>query len=616
MTDAVSARSRLRVNSPRVFAIVVVALAAAPLIGEYQALVGVLAVVFGLVALGYVVLTGWTGQLSLGQVVPYGLGGYAVAFLADDANIPVAIAIPLAALAVVPAAALVGWAAERLRGLDLAIGTFALALTFQFLVFGSLSRALAPETAGSRSVVQVARPSLFALDLDTNRSFYLYALAVGLIAYVLVATLGRSATGRELLAVGDDPVRASVTGIQVGRLRILAFVVGGALAGLGGALLVSAREAATPETFTAFESLNLLALAVVGGLASTRGAIIGGVFGAVLPEVARVDPFRFLQGRLTLVYGIALVVVLIAKRGGLVALLDLDRRPQPDLAARSVAARAGSGDTARALLRVDDLVVDYGAARAVDGVTLRLDHGESVALVGPNGAGKSSVFDVVTGLIAPTSGRVYLDGTDITAHRPEQRAALGLGRTFQAARVFRSLSVGENMLAASHHAGHADAPAIAGELLDRLALRSAATARPDELPFGSLRLLEVGLALAGRPRLLLLDEPAAGLDAADVDRLAALLDEIRETSDVSVLVVDHDLGFVGRVADRVVVLDQGRVIADGTPRAVARDRLVREAFLGTASRELTTTRRKTSGRRTRTPRNRPQKREEVTRAAR
>ena len=599
-----AARTRLRVNTPRVFAIVGAAIAAVPLIGEYQALVGVLAVVFGLVALGYVVLTGWTGQLSLGQVVPYGLGGYAVAFLADNASIPVAIAIPLAALVVVPAAALVGWAAERLRGLDLAIGTFALALTFQFLVFGSLSRALAPETAGSGSVVQVARPSIFSLELETNRSFYLYALALGLIAYVLVAALGRSATGRELLAVGDDPVRASVTGIQVGRLRILSFVVGGALAGLGGALLVAAREAATPETFTAFESLNLLALAVVGGLASTRGAIIGGAFGAVLPELARVDPFRFLQGRLTLVYGIALVVVLVAKRGGLVALLDLDRRRQPDLAARPVPAPAVGGDGTRALLRVDELVVDYGAARAVDGVTLRVDDGESVALVGPNGAGKSSVFDVVTGLLSPTSGRVYFDGADITAHRPEQRAALGLGRTFQAARVFTSLSVGENLLAAAHHAGHADAPAIAGELLDRLALRDAATARPDELPFGSLRLLEVGLALAGRPRLLLLDEPAAGLDATDLDRLATVLDEIRAASDVSVLVVDHDLRFVGRVAQRVVVLDQGRIIADGTPRAVARDRLVREAFLGTAARELTGSRRRvsrrtSSGRRTR-----------------
>ena len=244
-----------------------------------------------------------------------------------------AIAIPLAAICVVPAAAVIGWAAERLRGLDLAIGTFALALTFQFLVFGSLSRTLAPDTAGSASVVQVARPNFWSLELDSNRSFYLYALALGAIAYVLVAALGRSATGRELLAIGDDPTRASVTGIQVGRLRVLAFVVGGGLAALGGALLVSAREAVTPETFTAFESLSLLALAVVGGLASARGAIIGGAFGAVLPELARVDPFRFLQGRLTLVYGIALVVVLAAKRGGLVALIGLDRRAQPELAA-------------------------------------------------------------------------------------------------------------------------------------------------------------------------------------------------------------------------------------------------------------------------------------------
>jgi branched-chain amino acid transport system ATP-binding protein len=332
----------------------------------------------------------------------------------------------------------------------------------------------------------------------------------------------------------------------------------------------------------------------------------------VLPELARVDPFRFLQGRLTLVYGIALVVVLAAKRGGLVALIGLDQRTQPELPSGTTSSRAARSGSDRAALRVDELVVDYGAARAVDGVSLRVDAAESVALVGPNGAGKSSVFDVVTGLLAPTSGRVYLDGVDVTQHRPEQRAVLGLGRTFQAARVFASLSVGENLLAAAHRGGRREAPTVAGALLDQLGLRGVAAALPSELPFGSLRLLEVGLALAGRPHVLLLDEPAAGLDAADLDRLAGVLDDVRQTSDVSVLVVDHDLGFVGRVADRVVVLDRGRVIADGAPRAVSRDRAVIEAFLGTAA-SLSGTRR---ARRRGSPSRRPTRQKERSRAAR
>jgi ABC-type branched-subunit amino acid transport system ATPase component/ABC-type branched-subunit amino acid transport system permease subunit len=570
----------------RMFTAVVVIGAVLPLLGEYYALVGVLAVVFGLVALGYVVLTGWAGQLSLGQVVPYGLGGYATAVLADKLDVPMALAIPLAAVAVIPAAALIGFAAERLRGLDLAVGTFALALTFQLLVFGAVGRALVEATSGSGSVVQIVRPTLWSLELDSNRSFYVYALVLGALAYAAVVALGRSATGRELLAVGDDPTRAAVTGIPVGRLRVLAFVVSGGLAALGGALLVAAREAVTPETFTAFESLNLLALAVIGGLASARGAVIGGVFGALLPELARVDPFRFLQGRLTLVYGIALVLVLAAKRGGIVALLGLDRRPDPRLE-HGPAADVAPPRVERALLRIDGLCVDYGATRAVDDVGLRIDPGEAVALVGPNGAGKSSVFDVVSGLLAAGAGRVYFDGIDITHHRPEQRAALGLGRTFQAARVFASLSVAENLVAAAHLSGRDHASAVASGLLDRLSLRDVEHELPSGLSFGSLRLLEVGLALAGRPRLLLLDEPAAGLDAADVDRLAQLLGEIRAERDVAVLVVDHDLAFVGRIAERVVVLDQGRVIADGTPGSVARDRRVVEAFLGTAARELT-----------------------------
>jgi ABC-type branched-subunit amino acid transport system ATPase component/ABC-type branched-subunit amino acid transport system permease subunit len=593
----------------RGFFLAVVAAAALPLIGEYPALVGTLGIVFGLVALGFVVLTGWAGQLSLGQVVPYGLGGYATAALAEHAGIPMALAIPLAAIAVIPAAALVGFAAERLRGLDLAIGTFALALACQFLVFGSLTRALVDDTSGIASIVQVTRPAIGSFDLDTNRRFYLYALALGLIAYVAVAVLGRAATGRELLAVGDDPTRAGVAGIPVGRMRLLAFVVAGSLAALAGGILAAAREAVTPETFTAFESLNLLAIAVVGGLASVRGALVAGAFGAVLPELARVDPFRFLQGRLTLVYGLSLLAVLTARRGGLTALLGLDKRPAPDLHGDPGAARARSTTDRQALLRVVGLNVDYGATRAVDNVTLRVAPGEAVALVGPNGAGKSSVFDVVSGLLTPSEGSVFFDGADITHHRPETRAALGLGRTFQAARVFSSLTVAENLFVSAHLAGHDVARAVAGDLLDRLGLRDGEAELPSELPFGSLRLLEVGLALAGRPRLLLLDEPAAGLDTADLDRLAGLLDELRKDDEVSVLLVDHDLAFVGRVAERVVVMDQGLVIADGTPRSVAADKKVIEAFLGTAAPELRRSTRKRAAKR------KPRRRE-LTRAPR
>ena len=441
--------ARLRVRSDRLFIVVALAVAAIPLVGEYPALVGTLGVVFGLIALGFVVLTGWAGQLSLGQVVPYGLGGYTVATFGDQLGIPMAIAIPLAAIAVLPVGALVGFAAERLRGLDLAIGTFALALACQFLAFGSLGRALVDDTSGSASVVQVVRPNFWSLELDSNRGFYLYALALGILAYVAVSLLSRSATGRELLAIGDDPTRAAVTGIPDHRLRVIAFVIAGFLAALAGAILVTAREAVTPETFTALDSLNLLAMAVVGGLASARGAVIAGAFGAVLPELSRVDPFRFLQGRLVLVYGLALVIVLITKRGGLIALLGLDERDAPELAGVAPR-RTPADDTRHSLLRVTDLNVDYGGTRAVDGFSLRVAPGEGVALVGPNGAGKSSVFDVISGLLEPSTGRVFWDGADITDHRPDQRAVLGIGRTFQAARVFSSLTVAENLIVAAH----------------------------------------------------------------------------------------------------------------------------------------------------------------------
>src|SRR5581483_3589454 len=341
------------------------ALAAVPLTGEFPALVGSLAVVFALVALSFVILTGWTGDVSLGQVVPYGLGAYGTFVLSDRMGLPVALAVVVAALATVPLLLLIGTPALRLRGLDLAIATFALALVFQVLAFPAISRSLAGHgghgvTDFSSAVVQIGRPTL----LHTNRAFYAGALLVGLLLVAAVATLGRSPFGRALRAVRDDPVRAAAIGIGVGRHRLAAFVVSGLIAAFAGGLVATLRQAITPATFNIFESLNFLAFAVIGGVTSPIGAILGGIVGAGLPELARIDPFRFLQGRLVLVYGAALVVLLAARPDGLAGVLGWTRRspvplPEP---APPVPRAVNRGDGP--VLEVTDIVVRYGGVRA------------------------------------------------------------------------------------------------------------------------------------------------------------------------------------------------------------------------------------------------------------
>jgi len=559
-------------------------LAVVPLTGEYPALVGTLAVVFALVALSFVVLTGWTGDVTLGQVVPYGLGAYGAYVLSDRVGLPVALAIVVAAVATVPLLVIIGTPALRLRGLDLAIATFALALVFQVLAFPAFSRSLAARSSGltdfSSLVVQVGRPSL----LHTNRAFYVAALVVGVIVVAAVAALGRSPFGRALRAVRDDPVRAAAVGIGVGRHRLAAFVLSGVIAAFAGGMVASLRQAITPATFNIFESLNFLAFAVIGGVASPIGAILGGIVGAGLPELTRVDPFRFLQGHLVLVYGAALVVLLAARPDGLAGLLGLDRRrpaalPEP---APPLPRLTGEGDVP--LLDVEQIVVSYGGVRAVDVVSFAVAEGEAVALIGPNGAGKSSLFDALSGFVRPTAGAVRFDGRDVSRLRPERRAGAGLGRTFQQARAFPDLTVAENLLAAAHAGGEGRrSPAAVHWLLGRLGLADRADDRPSSLPFGALRTLEVGLALAAHPRLLLLDEPTAGMGAADADALCDLLDELRAELGLTVLLVEHDMAVVGRLAQRVIVLDQGGVLAEGTPAEIAADPAVIAAYLGTSA---------------------------------
>ena len=560
-------------------------LAVVPLTGEFPALVGSLAVIFSLVALSFVILTGWTGDVSLGQVVPYGLGAYGTFVFSDRMDLPVAIAVVAAALATVPLLVLIGTPALRLRGLDLAIATFALALVFQVLAFPAISRSLASGrgfTDFSSSVVQVARPSL----LDTNRAFYVAALLTGLALLAAVAALGRSSFGRALRAVRDDPIRAAAVGIGVGRHRLAAFVLSGVIAAFAGGMVAALRQAITPATFNIFESLNFLAFAVIGGVTSPIGAILGGVVGAGLPELTRIDPFRFLQGHLILVYGAALVILLAVRPDGLAGVLGWNRRrpaalPEPAPPVPRKLDTVDVSDTAAPLLDVDEIVVRYGGVRAVDVVSFEVHEGEAVALIGPNGAGKSSLFDALSGFVRPSAGVVRLDGRDVTRRRPERRATDGLGRTFQMAHTFPDLTVAENLLAAAHAGSEGgSSPATVHWLLRRLGLAERADDLPGTLAFGALRRLEVGLALAAHPRLLLLDEPTAGMGAADADALCDLLDDLRSELGLAVLLVEHDMAVVGRLAERVIVLDQGGILAQGTPAEIAADPAVVAAYLG------------------------------------
>jgi branched-chain amino acid transport system ATP-binding protein len=236
-----------------------------------------------------------------------------------------------------------------------------------------------------------------------------------------------------------------------------------------------------------------------------------------------------------------------------------------------------------ALLDVASVSVSFGGLKALIDVSLDVTAGQVTGLIGPNGAGKTTLFNVVCGLQVPDRGRVLLDERDITALKPYQRARLGLGRTFQRLEVFGSMSVFDNVLVAADAQpgpdGDGDARTLARELLDLVGLRDVARVRADQLPTGQARLLELGRALATRPRLLLLDEPSSGLDEGETDALAGLLDELA-TRGLGVLLVEHDVELVMRACRRIHVLDFGSILAVGTPAEIRRNRAVQHAYLG------------------------------------
>lgn len=583
-----------------------------PVLGKYQSFVWSLAAIYALLALSLVVLTGWSGQLNL-HVAALGLGiGSYAAFALGHAGVPVILAVLLAGIVTVPLAVVVGAAAVRFRGLELAVATLAVGLIFERLAFRNIAKALT-KTSFASSFVSFGRPSIDGVQLGGDRAFYEFALVVSVLLFALVVHVGRNGIGRTLRAIREREIAAEVLGVPVVAYRIGAFVLSMLVAATAGALFASLKSGITAESFNLDLSFTILAAAVIGGIGSPVGAVLAGILAAVVPEVGRSGlPSALLSGeRLFLVFGAGMVLALWRYPNGIAGVLRkrpaapvirIDNEPHGIPHARTerrTYATAFERHAKQTVLRVDDLVVRFGGVTALDGVSLFVPEGEICALIGPNGAGKSTLFNAVTGLVRPEHGSVYLTGRDITEMPAHRRAALGLGRTFQSVEVFRGLTVLENVMVGAHPARTAGSfaevlalPAArrserhvrerAADILGVLGLSLVADAHPDELPLGTIRLLEAGMALAHDPILLLLDEPSAGLDAGESERFTDLVARLRGAFGLTILLVEHDMGVVGSIADHVYALDFGTLIASGSAAEIRRDPIVLEKYLGAA----------------------------------
>jgi len=558
----------------------------------------VYAAVLAMLATSVNMVYGYLGFVTFGQAAFFGLGAYTAGLLTVKLGISYWVAAPLAMLPGAALGALVGFASLRLGGAYFAIASLTAAEVLRLLAANWVDF-----TRGPLGVLVPAAPLPFQELLGLSMAqAYLAVVLLALLAVVFALhRLMASPYGRAWLAIRESQNLAESLGIETTRFRVVNVALAGAVAALAGVLLVPKIFVITPDLFgPTFSATGLLAV-ILGGRGTLLGPLVGGAIFAVLPEVLRfVDEIRIA------IFAVLLLVVVRTLPGGLMSLVKNRRTaraydqvdaPEAALAPPQTPApdvrRAGNPAP---LLEVSNISKAFRGLQAMRGLSFTLAQGEVLGLIGPNGAGKTTCLNLISGFITPDEGSVRFAGNDIGGSRPSVIARSGLVRTFQQTTLFADLTVRDNVLIATHLAAtewfasallatssyakrEAHRAALAAKVLATAGLAHRADDKAGSLPYGEQRLLAIALALAAQPRLLLLDEPAAGLNHTEAMQLVALLHKLRDQG-LSILIIDHNLKMMMAVSDRIVVLHHGEKLAEGPPAEVRAHPEVIQAYLG------------------------------------
>jgi len=560
-------------------AAVLVALAATMQFDGYILNILMEATTFAIAVFGLSVVLGLCGQINLAQAAFFGVGAYAVGIGTSDYHVSYWFCLAGGCVLALLAGALLGASTLRLGGHYLAMVT----ISFQQIVTLVMINTIWL-THGPDGVSNIGRPSLF----ESAQSYLAFCVAMLALVGYFVWHLSDTRLGRAMRAVRDNELAAGVVGIDIFRTKVSAFALSAVLGGLAGGLFAGGFAYVSPDQFSFAESVVFLTMSLLGGVASPIGSAIGTGLLILIPEWLRF--LKSVPGLYLAIYGLSVILIIRYMPDGIWGFFNLATqrwRAKAKVhaagpALQLVPATVG-GDT---VLDVKGLSKYFGGLKAVDEVDLAVKRGGVHALIGPNGSGKTTTLNVLSGLYKATAGRVVLDGTDVTDMPPHQRAAAGLGRTFQNIRLFRSMTALENVVIGAERPGNA----LVGHGEDALNERamSALTfvglgARANELissfSYGHQRLIEIARALAANPTLLLLDEPAAGLNSSEKLELHELLKRIAAQG-LTILIIDHDMTLVSEAAQHITVLNFGRRIADGESMAVLRHPDVVSAYLG------------------------------------
>ncbi len=594
--------------------------------GSYR--IGIItSMIMTIVMLSLVVLTGLVGQISLAQAAIAGAAGFTLSTLGDTVGIPFPISLLLAVLMATAFGLLVGIPALRIRGAQLAVVTLAGAVALEEFV---LRNTAITGLYGN----PISGPSLLGADLSIRQGRNLARMEFGILVIIVVTAcavavgnLARSATGRRFLAVRSNERAGASAGINVAATKMIAFAFASFLAGLGGAFIGYSRGQLSAESFAVLIGLSFLALAYLSGITSVPGAIIAGLFAPLGIVYITADRIAGLGRWYQLASGVALIATAIFFPEGIAGAYRQNLARWRAFRSRRLARAEARGRSDRApapvegdfegpveavrrseyrrsqrqritsdapiVLSVKDLTVRFGGLKALDQVSLRVRQGEIVGLIGPNGAGKTTLIDALTGFV-PSRGSVTFCEERLSRESPHVRAQSGLTRTWQSLELFDDLTVRENVQVAAERPSvksvltdlvlperPTDMPQV-DSAMEIVGVADDSDARPSSLPLGRQKLVGVARALASAPRVMLADEPAAGLSTAESVALGVRLLDVASEG-VSILLIDHDMNLVLDICDYVYVLNFGQLIAEGTPTQIRTNEAVVDAYLGSGA---------------------------------
>ena len=585
-------------------AAVVLLLALAPFLTPYFSGLLLTAIAFAILGISVNLVYGYLGYLSFGHAAFFGLGAYTAGLLYAKVGLPFIVAALLGLVPPVVLGVLVGFASLRVSGAYFAIATLASAEILRLVATSWVSL-----TRGPMGTV-IPAPELEFVEkfgLELYQYHLMAAIAILALVVFLVRRLLRSPVGRSWLAIRESIDLAESVGIPTLRIKVINIAISGGLAGLAGILLVPKVLVLSPDLFNASYSAIGLLIVILGGRGTLLGALIGGVIFAVLPETLHaLDEYRMI------VFAALLLIAVRTQSKGIVGLLEpMLRRlrgwlPAPPADAQLRAAANGTSLTlqrasssaaqGQPMLQVVDLEKRFSGVRAVDGSNFSVAHGEIFGIIGPNGAGKTTLLNMISGFLSPTAGTVRTLGVSTAGLAPHELARMGVVRTFQHTELYRGLTVAENVMIGTYlvetsslwqciaqGSTFRDAErrrrGVARQVLQLVGLQEQGDALADALSYGDQKLLSIALALAAGPSLLLLDEPAAGLNHSEADRLRSTLQLLR-TEGLTIALVDHNLQLMMSTCDRLLAVNYGVPLTIGTPQQVADNAAVREAYLG------------------------------------